>query len=354
MTGPLRSRISRNKNSGRLKNEKEFSRINQHFLYLINMKEVVAGVDIGGTNSVFGLVDRTGDVIAEGSLETTEYPLIEDFVTALTSSIKKLLDANKDLTLTGIGIGAPNANYHKGTIELAPNLAWKGIVPIADLINSKLDVPVVLTNDANAAAMGEMIFGGAKNMKDFIVLTLGTGLGSGIVVNGDVVYGHTGFAGELGHYTVVPGGRACGCGRHGCLETYASATGLVRTVLLMLSEMREESVLRDIPASELTSRKIAEAASANDPVALRAMDYTAEKLAFGITNAIVFSSPEAVFLFGGLAQAGDLLFKPVQKYVEMNVMPIFRGTVKILPSVVPESNAAVLGSAALAWYRLNK
>ena len=318
------------------------------------MKEVVAGVDIGGTNSVFGLVDLTGDVIAEGSLETTEYPLIEEFVSALTSSIYKLLDVNKELTLKGIGIGAPNANYHKGTIELAPNLAWKGIVPLADLIKAKIHVPVVLTNDANAAAMGEMIFGGAKNMKEFIVLTLGTGLGSGIVVNGEVVYGHTGFAGELGHYTVVAGGRACGCGRNGCLETYASATGLVRTVLLMLSEMREESVLRDIPPSELTSRTIAEAASAKDPVALRAMDYTAEKLAFGITNAIVFSSPEAVFLFGGLAQAGDLLFKPVQEYVDMNVMPIFRGTVKILPSVVPESNAAVLGSAALAWNILNK
>lgn len=211
------------------------------------MKNVVAGVDIGGTNTVFGLVDNAGKVLAEGSFKTTDYPKINDFVQALVSAIKKLLAAKKEYKLIGIGIGAPDANYHRGTIEHAPNLAWKGIVPLADLIKSKIKVPVIVTNDANAAAMGEMIFGGAKKMKDFIVLTLGTGLGSGIVIDGKMVYGHTGFAGELGHMTVVPGGRACGCGRLGCLETYGSASGLVRTVLLMLSEMREESILRDIP-----------------------------------------------------------------------------------------------------------
>jgi len=312
------------------------------------MKEIVAGVDIGGTNTVYGLVDRAGRVVAESSLNTTDYPEIADFVTALVSAIKKLLSSG-DYKLLGIGIGAPNANYHKGTIELAPNLAWKGIVPLADLIRKKIDIPVIVTNDANAAAMGEMIFGGAKNMKDFIVLTLGTGLGSGIVINGQMVYGHTGFAGELGHTTVVPGGRACGCGRKGCFETYASASGLVRTVLMLLSEMREDSILKDILPSELTSKKIAEAAVKKDPIALKAMDYTAEKLAFGIYNAIGFSSPEAVFLFGGLANAGEILFEPVRKYVEMNVQPIFRGTVKILPSGIPESNAAVMGAAALIW-----
>lgn len=312
------------------------------------MKEIVAGVDIGGTNTVYGLVDRTGNVVAESSLKTTDYPEIADFVTALVAAINKLLSSGQ-YKLLGIGIGAPNANYHKGTIELAPNLAWKGIVPLADLIRKKIDVPVIVTNDANAAAMGEMIFGGAKNMKDFIVLTLGTGLGSGIVINGQMVYGHTGFAGELGHTTVVQGGRACGCGRKGCFETYASASGLVRTVLLLLSEMREDSILRDIPPSELTSKKIAEAAVKKDPVAIKAMDYTAEKLAFGIYNAIGFSSPEAVFLFGGLANAGEMLFEPVRKYVDMNVQPIFRGTVKILPSGIPESNAAVMGAAALIW-----
>jgi glucokinase len=316
------------------------------------MKEIVAGIDIGGTNTVFGLVDKKGNIIAEGSLQTTKYPEIADYISVLTSAIRRLMSDNKVHKLEGIGIGAPNANYHKGTIELAPNLAWKGIVPLAELVRKEIDIPVVITNDANAAAMGEMIFGGAKKMKDFIVLTLGTGLGSGIVVNGEVVYGHTGFAGELGHTIIVPGGRDCGCGRHGCLEAYASASGLVRTVLYLLSEMREESSLRNITPSELSAKRIAEAALQKDPVALEAMDFTSERLAFGIINSIVFSSPEAVFLFGGLAQAGEILFKAVRKYVEQNVQPIFRGTVKILPSGVPESNAAVLGAAALAWNEL--
>jgi glucokinase len=318
------------------------------------MKEVVAGIDIGGTNTVFGLVEKTGNIVAENSLKTTDYPEINNFVSALTAEINKLMERHSDLKLAAIGIGAPNANYHKGTIELAPNLAWKGIVPLAELIRKKIAIPVIVTNDANAAAMGEMIFGGAKGMKNFIVLTLGTGLGSGIVINGEVVYGHTGFAGELGHTIVVPDGRDCGCGRQGCYETYASASGLVRTVLYMLSEIREESSLRHIPPSELTSKKIAEAAAKNDPVALEALDYTAEKLAFGIINAIGFSSPEAVFLFGGLAQAGEMLFVPVRDYVDQNVQPIFKGTVKILPSGVSESNAAVLGAAALAWNELKK
>jgi glucokinase len=318
------------------------------------MKDIVAGVDIGGTNTIFGLVDRSGNILAENTLCTISYPEIEDFVSVLSNSIKKLVSGRKDIGLKGIGIGAPNANYNKGTIEMAANLAWKGIIPLAKMIKDKTNLPVVITNDANAAAMGEMIFGSAKNIKDFIVLTLGTGLGSGIVVNGEMVYGHTGFAGELGHSVVVPGGRDCGCGRQGCLETYGSATGLVRTVLYMLSEMREESSLRDITPSELTAKRIAEAAENGDPVALEAIDYTAEMLAFGIINAVTFSSPEAVFLFGGLARAGDLLFTPVRKYVEENILPIFRGTVKILPSGIPENNAAVLGAAALAWKELSR
>jgi glucokinase len=318
------------------------------------MKDIVAGVDIGGTNTVFGLVDRSGKIVAENTLCTTSYPEIEDFVSVLSNSIKRLAAGRKDISLKGIGIGAPNANYNKGTIEMAANLAWKGIVPLAKMIKDKTDLPVVITNDANAAAMGEMIFGGAKNIKDFIVLTLGTGLGSGIVVNGEMVYGHTGFAGELGHTIVVPGGRDCGCGRQGCLETYGSATGLVRTVLYMLSEMREESSLRDITPSELTAKLIAAAAENGDPIALEAIDYTAEMLALGIINAVTFSSPEAVFLFGGLAKAGDLLFAPIRKYVDENIQPIFRGTVKVLPSGIPENNAAVLGAAALAWKELSR
>jgi len=316
------------------------------------MKEVVAGIDIGGTNTVFGLVERTGNIVAENSLKTTDYPDINNYVSALQTSINSLMAGSTGLKLAGIGIGAPNANYHRGTIELAPNLAWKGIVPIAEYVRKKIDVPVVITNDAKAAAMGEMIFGGAKKMKNFIVLTLGTGLGSGIVIDGKVLYGHTGFAGELGHTIVVPGGRDCGCGRQGCYETYASASGVVRTVLNLLSEMKEESLLRDIPPSQLTSKKIADAAAHNDPVALEAMDYTAEMLAFGIANAVGFSSPEAVFLFGGLAKAGEMLYAPVREYVDQKVQPIFKGTVKILPSGIPENNAAVLGAAALAWNEL--
>jgi glucokinase len=318
----------------------------------MNIKKVVAGIDIGGTNTLFGLVDIKGRVLAESSLKTTDYPLINDFVQALVTAIK-LLSSKKEYELIGIGIGAPDANYHRGTIEHAPNLAWKGIVPLADLIQSKIKVPVVITNDAKAAAMGEMIFGGAKRMKDFIVLTLGTGLGSGIVINGKIVYGHTGFAGELGHMTVVPGGRDCGCGRKGCLETYASATGLVRTTLELMSEMREESPLRDILPSKLTSKIIAEAAAKKDPIAVKAMNKTAEILGFGIINAMVFSSPEAIFLFGGLAQSGELLFAPVRKYIEKNNYVLFKNTVKILPSGIPESNAAVMGAAALIWNELN-
>jgi len=316
------------------------------------MIKVVAGVDIGGTNTVYGLVERTGNIVAEGNLKTTDYPEIHNFVSALAGAITNLMKGKSGIELAGIGIGAPNANYHRGTIELAPNLAWKGIVPIAEYVREKTKVPVVITNDAKAAAMGEMIFGGAKNMKNFIILTLGTGLGSGIVINGEVLYGHTGFAGELGHTTIVPGGRDCGCGRQGCFETYGSASGLVRTVLNLLSEMKEESVLREIPPSHLSSKKIAEAAAKNDPVALEAMDYTAEMIAFGIANAVGFSSPEAVFLFGGLAKAGEVLFAPVREYVNQMVMPIYRGTVQILASGIPESNAAVLGAAALAWNEL--
>lgn len=316
------------------------------------MKEVVSGIDIGGTNTVIGLVDRSGNVLAQKIIKTTDYPEIKEFVSAMVSNIYLLIDKIPGIKLAGIGIGAPDANYNSGTIEQATNLVWKGIVPLVKYVKEITDVPVAITNDAKAAAMGEMIFGGAKGMKNFIILTLGTGLGSGIVVNGEVVSGHSGFAGEIGQTIVVPGGRDCGCGRQGCLETYASASGLVRTALNLLSEMNEESSLRDIPPSQLTSKIIAEEALKNDPVALEAMDYTAEMLGFGIANTIVFTSPEAIFLFGGLAQAGEALFEPVREYTEKNVMPVFKGTYKILPSAIPESNAAVLGAAALAWDEL--
>lgn len=315
------------------------------------MKKVMAGVDIGGTNTVFGLVDSKGNVYAKNSILTKNYPDVNDFVAALSCAIKEM--AGTGYELAGIGIGAPNAQYYRGTVELAPNLPWKGVVPLAEMTCRQTGVPVVITNDANAAAVGEMVFGAAKGMKNFIVLTLGTGLGSGIVIDGRLVYGHTAFAGELGHTTIVHGGRECGCGKKGCLETYASASGIVRTVLYFMSEMNAGSPLRSMAPSAITSKIIAEAAAAGDPIAVKAMNYTAEALGMGIINTAVFSSPEAVFLFGGLAKAGDMLFNPVREYVDKNIMPVFRGTVSILPSGISEDNAAALGAAALAWNDLD-
>jgi len=313
------------------------------------MKEVVAGIDIGGTNTVIGFVRSNGEVIAEGRLATADYTFAEDFVSALSAKIDEMLKEAKDVKINGIGIGAPNANYHKGTIELAPNLRWKGIVPLAEMVERTTGYKVKMTNDANAAALGEMLFGAAIGMKDFIILTLGTGLGSGIVVDGEVVYGHTGFAGELGHLIVVDGGRICGCGRRGCLETYASATGLVRTVMNIMSDRREESILRDMKSSEITSRRVAEAAAAGDIIAGEALDQTARMIALGIVNSVAFSSPEAIFLFGGLAQAGEAILAPIRKYADEMVQPVFRGTFSILPSGLPEARAAVLGASALIW-----
>lgn len=313
------------------------------------MKEVVAGVDIGGTNTIIGFVDREGEILAEGRLSTPDYAFADDFVAALDQKLKEMMAGHDGLQLTGIGIGAPNANFNKGTIELAPNLRWKGIIPLVKITEHRTGLKTRITNDANAAALGEMIFGGAKGMKHFIILTLGTGLGSGIVVDGEVVYGHTGFAGELGHMTVAEGGRVCGCGRRGCLETYASATGLVRTVLSLLSDRRDESILRDLRSNEITSRRVAEAAAAGDIIAMEALDQTARMIALGIANAVIFSSPETVFLFGGLAQAGDAIFGPVRKYADELVQPVFRGTFTVMPSGLPEARAAILGASALIW-----
>ncbi len=317
------------------------------------MTDVVAGVDIGGTNTMIGLVDKNGEIRAEARLSTADYAFADDFVMALDQKLKEMIAGHADLTLAGIGIGAPNANFNKGTIELAPNLRWKGIIPLVKLTERRTGLKTRITNDANAAALGEMIFGAAKGIKNFIILTLGTGLGSGFVVDGEVVYGHTGFAGELGHMTVAEGGRVCGCGRRGCLETYASATGLVRTVLALLSDRRDESILRDLPGSEITSRRVAEAAAAGDIIAMDALDQTAHMIALGIANAVIFSSPETIFLFGGLAKAGEALFEPVRKYADELVQPIFRGTFTIMPSGLPEAHAAILGASALIWKDAN-
>lgn len=313
------------------------------------MKDVVAGVDIGGTNTIIGLVDSEGKIIAEERLSTPDYAFADDFVDALDEKLKSMASGLKEINIAGIGIGAPNANFNKGTIELAPNLRWKGIIPLVKLTERRTGLKTRITNDANAAALGEMLFGGAKGMKHFIILTLGTGLGSGIVVDGEVVYGHTGFAGELGHMTVAEGGRVCGCGRRGCLETYASATGLVRTVLALLSDRRDPSTLRDLKSTDITSRRVAEAAAAGDVIAVEALDQTARMIALGIANAVIFSSPETIFLFGGLAKAGEALLVPVRRYADELVQPVFRGTFTIEPSGLPEANAAILGASALIW-----
>jgi glucokinase len=307
------------------------------------MEEVVAGIDIGGTNTTIGLVSKAGRVLAKDGLKTRNYPEIGDFVIAanqvINQQIENLRHDIPELRLKGIGIGAPNANPFKGTIENAPNLSWRGIVPLAKLMSDSMKSHCALTNDAKAAALGEQQFGAAKGMKDFLVITLGTGLGSGIIANGSLVYGHDGFAGELGHVIVVPGGRLCGCGRHGCLETYVSATGLVRTY----RELNPEASL------EMDARAVAELAQAGDVIAIEAYRQTGEMLGFSLANSVAYTSPEAIFLFGGLIRAGEILFKPTREAFEANLLNNYKGHIHIYPSALHESDAAVLGAASIIW-----
>lgn len=314
------------------------------------MKDLSIGIDIGGTNTVIGLVDRDGNFRAENSISTSKYTEVEDYIEALTAAINESLNSvTENFVLKGIGIGAPNGNYYNGCIEFAPNLNWKGKVPLVELLNKNFRVPILLTNDANAAAMGEMIYGAAKNMKNFIVITLGTGLGSGIIVDGKLVYGHDGFAGEVGHTIYDPNGRLCGCGRKGCLETYASATGIKKTVLELLEKPGAKSSLSSIPESEISSKKIYEAAVAGDELALEAFDYTARILGLKLADSVAYLSPEAIFLFGGLALSGDYILKPTKKYMEENLLKIFKNKVKLEISGLMGKNAAVLGAAGLIW-----
>lgn len=318
-------------------------------------KEIALGIDIGGTNTVFGLIDREGNYLGEGHTETQKYEDINDYLKELHLEIERLLDPIRDeVTLVGIGIGAPNGNYYKGTIDFAPNLRWHYVIPLCDLIKEFYPtIPVYLTNDANAAAIGEMIYGGAKGMKDFIVITLGTGLGSGFVANGELIYGHDGFAGELGHIIVSRDGRQCGCGRNGCLETYVSATGVKRTVYKMLAKYTYESELRNVPFNQLNAKMVSEAALKGDLIALNTFKYTGKMLGEALANAIGITSPEAIFLMGGLAQAGDLLFEPTKDHMEINLLKIFSNKVKLLPSQLTK-NAAVYGAAALVWKEIEK
>jgi glucokinase len=319
------------------------------------MKELIIGIDIGGTYTKFGYVDREGNIYAEGVAQTDTYQDVDDYLDNLVASLKESAKTiTIEHTLRGIGIGAPNGNYYKGTVEYAPNLNWKGVIPLTDLVQKYYDLPVKLTNDANAAAIGEMIFGSAQNMQNFIVITLGTGLGSGIVVNGSLVYGHDGYAGELGHVNAVPNGRKCGCGNRGCLETYVSATGIKRTVFELLASEMKKSVLSGISFNEMDSKMIYEAAKNEDTIALMAFEKTGEILGRKLADAVAHTSPEAIFLLGGLAKSGDLIFKPVKKYMEDNLLFVYKNKVRILPSGLINKNAAVLGSGALIWNHLDQ
>jgi len=281
-------------------------------------------------------------------LYTDAHDTIDTFLKALYEKSAALIQQT-GATLVGVGVGAPNANYYKGTIEYPPNLKWKGVTQFVDLFQKYYDVPMVLTNDANAAAIGEMVYGGAKGMKDFIVITLGTGLGSGIVSNGELIYGHNGFAGEIGHSLVNVFGRRCGCGRRGCLETYVSATGIKRTIYKLLADYNGESELVGTSFENLTADKITEAAKRGDKVAIAAFEYTGRVLGMKLADAVVHTGPEAIFLFGGLTKADEHIFEPTIRYMEDHMLNVFKGKVKLLPSELNDRNAAVLGAAALIW-----
>lgn len=315
------------------------------------MKPYALGMDIGGTNTVFGVVDRDGKVLCTDSVKTRSYPVLEDYIDTIAAKINALVEkvGGKE-NVSGLGIGAPNGNYYRGSIEYAPNLPWKGIViPLAKMFEERIGVPVTVTNDANAAALGEMTYGVAKGIKHFIMITLGTGVGSGIIVDGKLLYGHEGFAGEIGHMIVQPEGRLCGCGRKGCLETYCSATGIVLTAREVLASTSAPSLLREIEPSVLESKDIYDAAVRGDELALEIFNRTGEILGKALANSVVFTNPEAIVLFGGLAKAGEFITKPTCEALVANSMNIFKGKVKLLLSTLKDADAAVLGASALAW-----
>jgi len=314
------------------------------------MKELTIGIDIGGTNTKYGIVDKNGQVLFHSSISTTDHVEFKGYFKALSNALREALSAIKgDYKVYGIGVGAANGNYYKGTIERATNLPWKGIIPLADMFKEEFDLPAVVTNDANAAAVGEMVYGSAKGMKDFIVITLGTGLGSGFVCNGLLLNGKHGIAGEVGHTSVNPAGRYCNCGKRGCLETYVSATGIRRTVYKLLADHLEPSELRGISFDNLNTKMITDAAVRGDVVALAAFEYTGRILGMKLAETVAHTDPEAIFLFGGLSLAGDLIFKPTIKHMEANLMPVFRGKVKVLPSGLQNQAAPILGASSLVW-----
>lgn len=313
------------------------------------------GIDIGGTNTCFGLVNENAEIIYQTAIKTKNFPVLEDYLTELVKQIKDLIaHCPEPENILGVGIGAPNGNFYKGSIELAPNLPFKGIIPMKNmlemlLLNEGWNLKVTLTNDANAAGIGEMIYGAAKGVNDFILITLGTGVGSAIVSNGKMIYGHDGFAGEVGHTIVQIGGRECGCGRKGCLETYSSATGIRRTALKLLQKDMTPSLLRELNQDEINGYTICEAARKNDALALECIDLTAKMLAIGLANAVAITSPQKIIFSGGLSQAGDLLLNPFRKYLEENLYPVFRRKIVVEQSALKENDTAILGAAALTY-----
>ena len=313
-------------------------------------KQVALGIDIGGTNTKFGVVNHRGEVLEKGNIRTDAYPTVEEYIDALYEAVHPLIQSHgKNKNFDGIGVGAPNANYYTGTIEQAPNLPWKGIIPFAELMKAKFGLPCTITNDANAAAIGEMLFGAARGMKDFIMITLGTGVGSGIVAGGKLIYGHDGFAGELGHTIVKPGGRKhWSTGSEGSLEAYASATGIAITAKKMRAEF-PESMLTQYPEEAINSKTVHECALKGDPISIEVFRYTGQKLGEALANFVMFSSPEAILLFGGVIKAGDFILKPTKLHMERNLLPIFRNKVKLVFSELDEADAAILGASALVW-----
>lgn len=315
-------------------------------------KPFVIGLDLGGTNSVFGIVDQRGNILTTNSIKTRAYKTAEDFVAAGVEALKPIVAKVGGIDqIKAMGIGAPNGNYYSGTIEFAPNVPWghEGVVPLAKMFSDKLGIPVALTNDANAAAIGEMQYGVARGMKNFIMITLGTGVGSGIVVDGRVVYGSDGFAGELGHTIIRPDGRPCGCGRKGCLETYCSATGVARTAREFLKESDEPSLLREMNPEDITSLDVSIAASKGDALANRVYEFTGAILGEACSDFMAFSSPEAFVFFGGLTKAGDLLMKPLRKAYDEHVLKIYKNKAQFLISSLDDASAAVLGASAIGW-----
>lgn len=315
------------------------------------VKPYVVGIDVGGTNTAFGIVDANGKVLASSSIKTAQFGAdLDAYINELHRALSKLIAENGGIDkIKGIGVGAPNANYYTGNIENAPNLPWKGTIEFAKILTNKFGVPCTLTNDANAATIGEMMYGAAKGMKDFIMITLGTGVGSGIVCNGKLVYGHDGNAGELGHVIVRRGGRQCGCGQKGCLETYTSATGIIRSAQELLQASNEPSVLREIALDKITGLDVCNAARKGDKIGKEVMKSVGVILGEAFADFVKFSSPEAIVMFGGPVKSADLFIDDLKETMEANLMPTFRGKVKVLTSQLKDGDAAILGASALAW-----